>query len=335
MRVKYDEMKRVFMTILSRRGFAPEKAEAAAAIFADNSCDGVASHGLNRFPRFLSYIESGSVDPKAEPELETAFGAIERWNGNLGVGCTNAVFAVKRAMKLASSYGIGCVAMRNTNHWMRGGSYGLLAARAGFAAICWTNTTANVPAWGARSCNVGNNPLVIAFPGPEGPMVMDGALAQYSYGALEAAAMDGRELDFPGGYDEEGRLTRDPSAILRTQRVLPIGLWKGSGYSLLLDAIGAAVSGGNTVPEVGRLADETALTQVFIVIDPAKTSAREEIAAMSERLLRDFRAAEPAEEGKPFFYPGEKAAGIRKKNLEEGVPVNEEIWNALVSIAEL
>ncbi len=335
MRVRYDEMKRVFRAVLEREGFAPEKAEAAAAVFADNSCDGVASHGLNRFPRFVSYIENGSVNPAAEPELETAFGAVERWNGNLGAGCVNASFAVGRAMDLASKFGIGCVAMRNTNHWMRGATYGLAAARAGYAAICWTNTTANVPAWGAKTCNVGNNPLVMAFPGPEGPMVMDGALAQYSYGALEAAAMDGRELDFPGGFDENGELTRDPSAILRTQRVLPIGLWKGSGYSLLLDAIGAAISGGNTVPEVGRLKDESALTQVFIVIDPAKTSAREEIAAMSGRLLRDFRAAEPAKEGTPFFYPGEKAARIRKENLEKGVPVNDEIWNSLVRRVEM
>ncbi len=333
MRVSYSEMKELFRGMLVKRGFSPEKAEAAAEIFADNSCDGVASHGLNRFPRFISYIESGSVDFRAEPEREAAFGALERWNGNLGVGCTNAAFAVKRAMKLASEYGVGCVAMRNTNHWMRGGTYGLIAARAGFAAICWTNTTANVPAWGAKSCNVGNNPLVAAFPGPEGPMVMDGALAQYSYGALEAAMTAGRSLPFPGGFDKDGKLTSDPGAILETQRVLPIGFWKGSGYALLLDAIGAALSGGLTVPDVGRRKDETALTQVFIALSLEKTSAREEVAAMAARLLSDFRAAEPAEEGVPFFYPGEKAARLRKENLEKGVPVDEEIWNKLAAQA--
>lgn len=329
MRVPYGELKSLFEAILVKKGFTPEKAGVAAGVFADNSCDGVASHGLNRFPRFVSYIECGSVDPKAEPELEAAFGALERWNGNLGVGCTNAAFGITRAMELAAQHGIGCVAMRNTNHWMRGGTYGLMAARAGYAAICWTNTTANVPAWGAKSCNVGNNPLVMAYPGPEGPMVMDGALAQYSYGALEAAKLDGRELPFPGGFDRDGKMTADPAAILETQRVLPIGLWKGSGYALLLDAIGAALSGGLTVPEVGRRADETALTQVFIAISLDKTNSRDEVSAMGERLLRDFRAAEPAEEGKPFFYPGEKAARTRRENLELGVPVNEEIWNAL------
>lgn len=334
LRVTYEELFELFRTILTKKGFTPKKAEDAARIFADNSLDGVASHGLNRFPRFVSYVESGSVDPDAEPTLEAAFGALERWNGNLGVGCTNAVFAIRRAMSLSDKHGIGCVAMRSTNHWMRGGSYGLIAARAGYAAICWTNTTANVPAWGAKSCNVGNNPLVMAFPGPEGPMVMDGALAQYSYGALESAAYAGRELPFPGGFDEEGKLSTDPAEILKTKRVLPIGLWKGSGYALLLDAIGAALTSGLTVPEVGRRKDETALTQVFIAINLEKTNSREDVSAMAGRLLRDFRAAEPASEGGGFCYPGEKAARTRKENLEKGVPVNEEIWSALKAEAQ-
>ena len=102
MRVPYGELKSLFEAILVKKGFTPEKAGVAAGVFADNSCDGVASHGLNRFPRFVSYIESGSVDPKAEPELEAAFGALERWNGNLGVGCTNAAFGITRAMELAA-----------------------------------------------------------------------------------------------------------------------------------------------------------------------------------------------------------------------------------------
>ena len=83
------------------------------------------------------------------------------------------------------------------------------------------------------------------------------------------------------------------------------------------------------MPRVGRRADETALTQGFSAISLDKTNSREETAAMGDRLLRDFRAAEPAEKGKPFLCPGVKAARTRRENLELGVPVNEEIWNAL------
>ncbi|MEA5035204.1 3-dehydro-L-gulonate 2-dehydrogenase [Cloacibacillus evryensis] len=332
-RVKYGEMFELFYSITTGLGFTESKAMTAAGIFTDNSCDGVYSHGLNRFPRFVSYIEKGVVAPCAEPAKEISFGAIERWNGNLGIGCTNAYQAMERAVALASEYGIGCVAMRNTNHWMRGGTYGIEAASKGFIGICWTNTAANMPAWGAKSCSVGNNPLVFAFPLKSAPMVIDGALAQYSYGALESAVMDGRKLPFPGGFDADGRLTDDPAAILATNRVLPIGFWKGSGYSLLLDVIGAALSGGLTVPDVARMGDEIALTQVFIAIAPEKTSSREAVDEMSNKLIREFKTAEPVEEGKPIYYPGEKAALTRKENIKNGIPVNETIWDEMLAKA--
>ena len=329
MRVKYDEMKDLFAKILVKYGFSQKKAEQAAAMFIDNSCDGVPSHGLNRFPRFVSYLAAGHVDPQVEPVLEDSFGAFERWNGGLGVGCTNAAAGIDRAMELAEKYGIGCVAMRNTNHWMRGGSYGLRAARAGFMAICWTNTTVNMPSWGAKADNVGNNPLVMAFPHGDAPFVMDGALAQYSYGALEKYKMEGKQLPFPGGYDAKGEVTCDPAAILDTWRVLPIGFWKGSGYSLLLDAIGAALSKGNTTGDVRRLGEEIGLTQVFIAFDVEKTVGRSYLDAMAAKLLADFRSVEPARAGEPFFYPGERAAATRKDNLEHGILVSEEIWSQM------
>jgi 3-dehydro-L-gulonate 2-dehydrogenase len=325
-------MKALFRDILTRYDFSAEKAEKIAEIFTDNSCDGVASHGLNRFPRFVSYVAEGHVDPKAEPTLEEAFGALERWNGNMGAGCTNAAAGMDRAMELARQYGAGCVAMGYTNHWMRGGSYGLRAARAGFAGICWTNTNPILPAWGAKTPKVGNNPLVMAFPYKGAHFLLDGALAQYSYGALDGYRMAGSQLPFPGGYDRGGNLTTDPGEILETGRVLPIGFWKGSGYALLLDAIGAALSKGRTVPEVGRAGREVGLTQVFIAFDLKGVTGAEYAASMAERLIEDFRTAEPAVSDVPFHYPGEKSAATRRENLESGIPVNENIWNEVLKM---
>lgn len=334
MRIPYAEMKTLFEKILIKYGFPEDTASRAARMFTDNSCDGVASHGLNRFPRVLSYISKGHIDPLGKPSMEGSFGALERWNGNRGMGCTNAAAAMDRAMELAGRYGIGCVALANTNHWMRGGSYGLQAARAGYMAICWTNTRPNMPPWGARDIRIGNNPLVMAFPVKDAPLVIDGALAQFSYGALESHRLAGKQLPVPGGYDREGNLTTDPAAIEETWRVLPIGFWKGSGYSLALDMIGAALSMGNSVHQVGRYEDEIALTQVFIAFDAEKTSGRSYAEETAEAILEDLKTAAPAEPGGSFFYPGEKAALTRKENLERGIPVVEEIWNSLLKELE-
>jgi 3-dehydro-L-gulonate 2-dehydrogenase len=82
-------------------------------------------------------------------------GGLEQWNGILGPGPLNAVYATERAMHLASAHGIGCVALGYTNHWMRGGYYGWQAAKKGFVFIGWSNTIANMPAWNAVDTRLG------------------------------------------------------------------------------------------------------------------------------------------------------------------------------------
>src|SRR5688500_39627 len=200
-RIPYQELYGTLLRVLTKTGFTPGRAELCARLFAEASRDGVASHGLNRFPRFLRMIASGVVDVAATPVCVAAFGALERWDGRRGPGNLNARDAMARAIALARAHGIGGVALGATNHWMRGGSYGWQAADAGVIGICWTNTLANVPPWGAADPRVGNNPLVFAFPRRRGHVVIDTALSQFSVGALTNYAERGEPLPVAGGHD--------------------------------------------------------------------------------------------------------------------------------------
>ena len=103
MRVQYDVMVQEFTRVLEKRGFNHEDAENAAVIFAQNSLAGVFSHGLNRFPRVVSYLEKGEIDPNAKATCEMQTGAIERWDGHRGFGPLNAKKAMDRACELAKS----------------------------------------------------------------------------------------------------------------------------------------------------------------------------------------------------------------------------------------
>ena len=213
LRVSYEELFEALLRVLLRLGFASERARLCARLFADTTCDGVYSHGVNRFPRFLTMIQSGLIDINAEPELLHDAGSIERWDGKIGPGNLNAYHSMERAIALSRKHVIGCVALANTNHWMRGGSYGWQAADAGVMGICWTNTLPNLPPWGATDPRLGNNPLVIAVPRPAGNIVLDMAMSQFSYGTLASYRARGELLPVEGGFDSEGRLTRDPAAI--------------------------------------------------------------------------------------------------------------------------
>ncbi len=333
LRIPYADLEAALDSALVANGFSPTRARMCARLFAETTRDGVYTHGLARFPRLIATIRNGVVEPAAEPSLVSSFGAIERWNGNLGPGNLNAWSSMERATALARVYGIGAVFLANTNHWMRGGTYGWQAADQGLFAVCFTNTLPNLPAWGTATPTVGNNPLVLAVPRPGGAnVVVDMAMSQYSYGSLSAYEKRGQQLPFAGGFNQQGELTTDPAAIAATERALPIGLWKGSGLSLTLDLFAAMLSGGLSTHEIPRdPLRESGTSQVFLAIDPTHlANDPAALNATAEAVLANLHAAAPIDPEKSVRYPGEQTLRIREENLRLGVPVDEALWKQLV-----
>ena len=329
LRIPFDTMKTRFTEILLKKGFSLDKAAHCASIFAENSLDGVYSHGLNRFPTFVALIQEGLVDVDAEPELAGHNGLIEQWDGRLGPGVLNAKICMARAISLAGEHGIGCVALRNTSHWMRGGTYGWQAANAGFIGICFTNTIASVPPWGGIDPRLGNNPLVIAVPRPGGHVVLDMALSQYSFGKLMQYKSAGEELPFPGGYDQNGNFSTNSSDVISTRRLLPIGFWKGSGLSLMLDLLVTILSKGQSTKDLSAKERESGVSQVFICI---RQDDPELSAGLIEQILDYTKSSPPLDPEAPVSYPGENTLKTRMRNLNNGIPVDEEIWERVVGM---
>jgi len=97
MRIPYTELHEVLQRILVDTGFESDRAELCARLFADASRDGVPSHGVNRFPRFIETIKNGVVDIQATPALISSRGALEQWDGQHGAGNLNAPASMGRA----------------------------------------------------------------------------------------------------------------------------------------------------------------------------------------------------------------------------------------------
>jgi 3-dehydro-L-gulonate 2-dehydrogenase len=309
LRVPFTELASTLAAILVRIGFDPNRAEHCARLFAETTRDGVYSHGVERFPRFLEMICNGTVDIHATPECTQQFGALERWDGHRGPGNLNAWASMARAIELSADHGIGCVALANTNHWMRGGSYGWQAADAGVIGVCWTNTLANLPPWGASVPALGNNPLIIAVPRPAGHVVLDVAMSQFSYGALATYRRTGHPLPVDGGFDAEGHLTRDPAAIM-------------------LDMVAALLSGGLATHQIPtEPVKETGLSQIFLALNLAKLQPTEASAQAADAIVDSLLAS-----GASVRYPGQQVLKTRAENLALGLPVREELWDNLLSL---
>ncbi|AKQ45166.1 2,3-diketo-L-gulonate reductase [Rufibacter radiotolerans] len=321
MRIPYSKLKAELQLILEVHGMSRDRAAICAGIFSDNSRDGVYSHGLNRFPTFIQMLKDGLVKPMAEPERIAKNGAMEQWDGQLAPGMYTATLAMDRAIDLAREFGLGAVAVRNTNHWMRGGTYGWQAADAGCIGFCTTNTIANMPPWGGTEPTLGNNPLVLAVPRAKGHVVLDMALSQYSYGKMQEYALKEEELPLAGGYDEYGELSRNPTKIREAERPLPIGYWKGSGLSLVLDVLVASLSGGRTVAQISSEAQEAGVSQFFLCMHTPFLDDQ-----ICDQIIEFTKTSAPVKTDGKIRYPGESTLHTRQENEAKGIPVDHAIW---------
>lgn len=327
MKIYFKTLEETFLTVLLKRHFTPHAAQSIARVFTETTFDGVFSHGINRFPRFVGDIDAGTIKPGAVPQLIQGMNALEQMDGRQGPGITNAISCTDRSMELAKQYGIGCVGLRNTNHWMRGGTYGWKAAEKGFLFMGWTNTTPNMPPWGGGSPALGNNPFILAIPRKNGHIVLDMAMSQYSYGKLEWHQKCGTDLPEFGGYNLQNCLTKKPSEILETERILPVGLWKGSALSLVLDLAAAILSGGNTSKNIGDHSVEKELSQVFISIDIQRHISEKQLHTIIEETLNFI-----SHKNESARYPGQRSLSKRKFHLENGIEIPDEIWAEIIQL---
>jgi len=328
-RLGFEEIKVSLIKVLLHIGFSEDRADHCATLFTESSLDGVYSHGLNRFPLFIQYIRKGMVAPNATPSLNQSLNNFENWDGNSGPGNLNAWFCMDRAIKLAKEHGTGMVSIRNTNHWMRGGSYGIQAAKENCIGICFTNTKPNMPPWGGQEPKVGNNPFIVAVPDTPYPVLLDMAMSQFSYGKFEIMKQQGKDLSQPGGFDKDLNQTTNPAEIIETELALPMGYWKGSGMSMMLDLIVSLLSGGLNTTEIGRLGDERLLSQFFMAFDLDQLTDTERRKETIQTILSSVTDCKPMESGQQVYYPGQQTWKRREENEKEGIPVNKDTWDKI------
>lgn len=334
MKISFQEMKNTIKEVFIKHGLDKETAELCAKTHTESSWDGVYSHGTNRVARFVSYLDKGWVDPKAKLTLEKEFGSIAVYNGNLGPGIPNAFAATDAAIALANTHGIGMVGLKNTTHWMRGGTYGLHAANKGCVLIAWTNTESCMPPWGGTEERLGNNPIVMAAPTKDSPILLDMAMSQYAYGKLQVTRLAGEKLPYPGGFDKEGNLTNDPGAIEESRRILPMGYWKGSSFAFMLDVLGAVLSDGIGATDIDKVGKGSCggASQIFIAINPEKLTTQDHLYEVIEKAKEYIKTSPKDGTSSEISYPGEGRVKSHKTNTEDDIFVDDTVWQEILNL---
>ncbi|MHA6795083.1 Ldh family oxidoreductase [Pseudonocardia bannensis] len=335
-RVPADEHRRLTVAVLERLGTPPVAARAQADMLLEGDLRGHASHGLRRLDVLVGRVRAGLIAPAADPVLTWRTPSVLVVEGRRGFGPPTAHRAVDALLDRVVETGVAVAAIRDAGHLGMLAPYVERMAERGVLGLATTTSEALVHPWGAAPAMLGTNPLAAAIPTGDngsGPIVLDMATGQVSRGKVLDHAARGVALPEGAVVDAEGRPTTDAAAALNGA-ISPFGGPKGYALSLVLEALVATLTGtalGRDVRGTLDTTDPCTKGDVLIALDPVAFGAGDR--APLQAFLTELRGLPPAPGHAGVTVPGDRAQATRRRNLDEGVPVDPGTWQRAREIA--
>ena len=314
-----------------------------AAIVSDNLVEanlrGVDSHGVGRLLEpYVHRIQGGGINPRPVVRLAADSPAAVIVDGDNGLGAVAGTRAVEWAVERAQINGSAWAGVKNSNHFGASAYYALLIARRGMVGLTITNSPPAMAPWGGRVPLFGTNPLAIAVPSDDEPLVIDMATSLVAKGRIVLAQTSG-QTEIPAGWalDAQGRPTTSTDEALRGT-VMPLGGHKGSGLAIMIDILCGALTGAGMATGLNQLHGNQSAGQglghLFGAIDIDQLVPLTEFKKRVGELARQVRATERGEGVERIFLPGEIEAETRRRRLDEGIPISAGVEASLRSLAD-
>lgn len=323
-------------TILVKNGVPERSARTTAEHMIWADARGTETHGLVRLPHYVRRIQEGLLDPKAEPHVDRRSKAAYLVDGGNGLGHPAADVAMRQALRGAGEHGIAMSTVRNSGHFGAAGAYSAMAAEQGRIGIVMSNAAALMAPVGGTERLVGNNPVSIAVPFGEFPIILDMAMSAVAAWSVRLAADRGESIPQGWGLDEEGAPTTDPKTVLNGGLLRPVGDHKGYGLALMVDLLTGVLSGGGFGDAVKRLEDDAPVnaSHTCIAIDVDTFMPAEEFQARVHAMVSALRGSSLAQGAQEILVPGEREARIGRQRRESGIAYPADIFALLESTAE-
>ncbi|MBV8567484.1 MAG: malate/lactate/ureidoglycolate dehydrogenase [Methylobacteriaceae bacterium] len=331
--------------VFGRLGCSGAEGRQVAASLVGANLTGHDSHGVIRVPRYVIWLEEGSIlaNQRIESIIDTP--ALALLDGKFGLGQSVAPQAVEVGIAKCRESGIAAVALRNAGHVGRVGEWAEMAAEAGIVSIHFVNASGSVlvAPFGGIERRFSTAPYCLGVPRPgEPPIILDFATSLVAEGKCLVASQGGKPLPADALIGPDGRVGNDPRLIYgdapttgaRSAQAGPgairaFGEHKGSGLALMCELLGGSLTGtGATGPE-RRFANG----MFSIYIDPARVDPDGFFPADVARYIAYVKSAKPSIDGGEVLVPGEPERRTRGERLAKGIPLAPDTWRAIADVA--
>lgn len=321
--------------LLTAVGCDTEAAAVTAEVLLEADLRGYTTHGALRLPTMLQRLQSGMINPQAQPHVREERTGTLLVDANRALGPVGVMYGVRLAVKKAQQAGIGAVGIINCDHICMAGYYAEHIARAGCVGVLIGVTQPLVHPLGGVERILGTNPLAIAIPTSKAdPVLLDFATSAIAFGTVLTAKARGESLPEGVAVDSDGLPTTD--ATRASQGALsPFGEHKGYGLGLVLGLLAGPLLGAKVGKPLGQAVKEGHYDkgELLIAIDPAAFGDPAIFRAAVEAHLAEVKSSKKAPGIEEIRTPGERGVAERRRRLQDGVPVEGGIWEQLTALA--
>jgi uncharacterized oxidoreductase len=335
-----DALLNYSVSLLRAGGATDEEAKIVGHSLVEANLRGHDSHGVMRIPFYVKEVQNGRLHSGATLSVISETASALVCDGGWGFGQVLSRDLMKRLIQKAGDTGIACGTLRQSAHIGRLGEYAEMATDDKMTAIICANTHGSgqrvAPVGGVRP-RLGTNPLCIGFPGgKEGPFTLDFGTSATAEGKVRVKRIAGQQV--PAGWllDPDGNPTTDPNLLYGDPpgTILPMGgdqAYKGFGLSFMIEMLTGALSGGmcaipNPPPPMGNCA-------LFIVMAPGKLGGWDHLAGEVSQLEEYVRGVPLRAGVDGIMLPGDPERRAMKQRLEQGIPLDDGNWSALLDLA--
>lgn len=312
-------------SILKAIRCADDVAHTTAAGLVTTSLRGVDSHGIRLFPHYARALEAGRVNGFPKYNYETRFPTCALLDADHTFGHACGTIAMNQAMAIATEFGIGAVAVKNSTHFGAAACYGLLPAYKDMVGLSFTHASPLMLSPGGKRAFFGANPICFTAPMEgEDPFCLDMSTTQITWNKVKLHRERKQRLETAScAYDENADPTDDPHLA---KYLAPIGDYKGFGLSIMVDILCGMLSGmpvGVSVSNMygNPICEKRFLGQFFIAM---RIDAFQKVSQFKKRMKKlaiDVRNETPKTPARKVMFPGDPEKEHEKKRKLEGIPV--------------
>ena len=332
-------LKTLVSDLFVRAGCGDEEATVIADHLVEANLAGHDSHGVIRTPIYLQWINEGKVFAGKSLEIVVDSGALIVADAKLGFGQWTGRQAVAIGIERCRQYGVSVVALRNSAHLGRIGTWAEIAAAEGRVSLHFVNTTGLgmfvVPS-GGRDPRLSVNPVCVGIPiADREPVILDIAAAAAAEGKLKVARNKGVPVPDNTIVDADGKPTNDandfygPPGGRPVGAILPFGGHKGYGLGLVAEILAGALTGGGCSAP-GKTQLEQGMLSIYI--DPNKLGSPGPMFEEIRRYVAFVKSSRPTTPDGEVLVPGE----VEDRNREarrSGLELDDATWAQIVEAA--